>query len=51
MEASAGARLKTIYFILRLLAAFLMSPATACGCETWTAWLPLASATPEPDKF
>src|SRR5262245_46215729 len=28
-----------------------MIAATACGCETYTAWLPLTSSTVEPARF
>src|SRR6185369_7263221 len=28
-----------------------MMAATACGCDTYTAWLPLTSATVEPARF
>ena len=33
------------------LAAFSISAATACGCDTYTAWLPGVRATVEPARF
>ena len=41
------------YFVIAPapFAAFSMSDATACGCDTYTAWLPLTSTTFEPARL
>src|SRR6266481_5705479 len=40
-----------IYFRAAPCAAFSMSAATAFGCDTYTAWLPLTSMTVEPARL
>src|SRR6266853_1037127 len=39
------------YFAAPPCAAFWMRLATACGCDTYTAWLPLTSTTVEPARL
>src|SRR6266851_2041 len=44
--------LSKVYFAAATsLAAFSMREATACGCDTYTAWLPLTSTTVEPARL
>src|SRR5262245_2097107 len=41
------------YFVVnaRVFAAVSIIDATACGCDTYTAWLPLTSITVEPARL